>query len=96
MKQDGSPSRQHDTAGEGSIRGEDRPECARQVGFGPLDWFRPQASCDNLIDSPFFFLMMAPLRVLPPWCRRTAPAPANGRHDGTRSVVEAQMNGFKE
>jgi hypothetical protein len=53
MKQDGSPSRQHDTAGGGSIRGEDRPECARQVGFGPLDWFRPQASCDNLIDSPF-------------------------------------------
>ncbi|KAK1239258.1 hypothetical protein MKX08_006319 [Trichoderma sp. CBMAI-0020] len=26
---------------------------APQVGFGPLDWFRPQASCDNLIDSPF-------------------------------------------
>lgn len=31
------------------------------------------------------FLTMPPLRVLPPWCRRTAPAPANGRHDGTRS-----------
>lgn len=59
MKQDGSQSRQHDTAGGGSIKGEDRLGCARQVGFGPLIGFdRRRHAIISLIrlffdDAPF-------------------------------------------
>lgn len=40
---------------------------------------------------------MAPLRVLPPWCRRTGQRPEDGRQHGTRSdTAEAQMNRNKD
>lgn len=70
-------------------------------GLWPLDYSRPQASCENPIHSPFS--TMPPLRVLPPWfvagpdhtrpdqCHQTA-----GKTAPWSDMVEAQMNRNKD